>query len=86
VTLRLRAPIKSILHNAEMDRKTYIAPIVEAYIPDATNAEKLALTADFWALFDTLYATFEATERFDSQPPEMVESKFGDGANPAPNL
>jgi hypothetical protein len=57
-----------------MDRETYIAPIVEAYIPDATHAEKLALTQEFWALFDTLYATFEASERFDSQTPNMVES------------
>jgi hypothetical protein len=69
-----------------MDRETYIAPIVEAYIPDATDTEKLALTAEFWALFDTLYATSEASSRFDSTPPEMVESGSGDGANPAPNL
>ncbi len=58
-----------------MDRETYIAPIVEAYIPDASYGEKLALTQEFWALFDAIYATFEAGERFDSQTPNMVESE-----------
>jgi hypothetical protein len=58
-----------------MDRETYIAPIVEAYIPDASYAEKLALTQEFWALFDTLYATFETSEGFDSLATHMVESE-----------
>jgi hypothetical protein len=58
-----------------MDRENYIAPIVEAYIPDASFEKKLALTQEFWALFDALYATFEATERFDSQAPKMVQSE-----------
>ena len=58
-----------------MDRETYIAPIVESYIPDASFEEKLALTGEFWALFDALYATFEVQERFDSLPKEMVESE-----------
>ena len=58
-----------------MDRETYITPIVEAYTPDASYGEKLALTQEFWALFDALYATFEASERFDSQAPKMVESE-----------
>jgi hypothetical protein len=58
-----------------MDRETYIAPIVEAYIPDASFAEKLALTQEFWALFDSLFSSFEASERFDSQAPKMVESE-----------
>ena len=58
-----------------MNRETYIAPIVEAYIPDASFEEKLALTHEFWALFDALYATFEIQERFDSLPREMVESE-----------
>jgi hypothetical protein len=57
-----------------MDRETYIAPIVEAYIPDASFAEKLALTQEFWGLFDALYSTFLESERFDSLRPEMVES------------
>jgi hypothetical protein len=58
-----------------MDRETYIAPIVEAYIPEALFEEKLALTQEFWALFDTLYATFEASERFDSEVYKMLESE-----------
>ena len=58
-----------------MDRETYIAPIVEAYIPEASFDEKLALTREFWALFDALYATFEASERFDLQATDMVESE-----------
>jgi hypothetical protein len=58
-----------------MNRDTYIAPIVEAYIPDASFEEKLALTHEFWRLFDALYLTFVARERFDSLPPDMVESE-----------
>jgi hypothetical protein len=54
---------------------SYIAPIVEAYIPDASVEEKLALTRDFWTLFQALYASFEAAERFDSNPSDMVESE-----------
>ena len=67
-----------------MDRETYIAPIVEAYIPDASYEEKLALTAEFWVLFDALYATFEASERFDSLPLKMVESDSRKEPNSAP--
>ncbi len=58
-----------------MERESYIAPIVEAYIPDGSFAEKLALTQEFWALFDALYAVFQQRERFDSQPLKMVESE-----------
>jgi hypothetical protein len=58
-----------------MDRETYIAPIVEAYIPDASHEEKLALTHEFWTLFDALYQSFEARERLDSQAVKMVESE-----------
>ena len=57
-----------------MDRETYIAPIVEAFIPDASFAEKLALTQEFWALFDCLYSPDQPPERFDSHPSKMVES------------
>lgn len=57
-----------------MDRETYIAPIVEAYIPEASFEEKLALTQEFWTLFDALYAVFEGRGRFDSEALEMVES------------
>ncbi len=84
VTVCLRGRRKAICHNGGMDRETYIAPIVEAYIPDASFEEKLALTHEFWALFDALYATFEANERFDSFEPNMVESESRDGANFAP--
>lgn len=57
-----------------MDRETYIAPIVESYIPEASFEEKLALTQEFWTLFDALYASFAARQRFDSQAQDMVES------------
>ena len=64
-----------LAHTVRMDRETYIAPIVEAYIPEASFEEKLALTQEFWALFDALYATLEASERFDSDQLKMVESE-----------
>lgn len=64
-----------LAHTVRMDRETYIAPIVEAYIPDADISEKLALTQEFWALFDALYAVLEGRARFDSQPSKMVESE-----------
>jgi hypothetical protein len=69
-----------------MDKETYIAPIVDAYIPDASFAEKLALTQEFWALFDALYATFESRQRFDSDPLKMVESESPKPAQAPPNL
>jgi hypothetical protein len=69
-----------------MDREIYIAPIVEAYIPNASFAEKLALTQEFWALFDALYATFEASQRFDSDPCKMVESESPKPAQSHQNL
>jgi hypothetical protein len=69
-----------------MDRETYIAPIVEAYIPDATHAEKLALTQEFWTLFDALYTTFQASERFDSEALKMVKSESPEPAQPQQNL
>ena len=68
-----------------MNRDTYIAPIVEAYVPDAEMPEKLAVTREFWAFFDALYSTFQDTQRFDSQPFKMVESDSRTGANPALN-
>lgn len=67
-----------------MDRETYIAPIVEAYIPDASYGEKLALTQEFWVLFDALYTVFRERERFDSRPLKMVESESRREANSAP--
>jgi hypothetical protein len=69
-----------------MDRATYIAPIVEAYIPDASIEEKLALTQEFWVLFDALYATFGTSERFDSQALKMVESESPEPAQSHQNL
>ena len=76
MTLCLRYTHPIIFHNIEMSRDTYIAPIVEAYMPDASFEEKLALTQEFWALFDVLYASFL---RFDSLPLPEVES---DSPNP----
>ena len=67
-----------------MNRETYIAPIVESYIPDATQAEKLALTREFWTLFDALYSVFQEGKRFDSLPAEMVESDSLELTKPAP--
>ena len=64
----------AFIHNVEMDRETYITPIVEAYIPDSSFAEKLVLTQEFWALFDCLNAQVQATKRFDSQGQKMVET------------
>ena len=83
MTKCLRVAMSVFAHNVRMDRETFIAPIVEAYIPDASFAEKLALTREFWALFDALYTTFEASERFDSLPTKMVESESRREANPA---
>jgi hypothetical protein len=70
----LRAEIFNNRHNGRMDRESYIAPIVESYIPEASFEEKLALTQEFWTLFDALYASFVARKRFDSQAQDMVES------------
>lgn len=75
VTKCLRAAIAALVDTIRMDRETYIAPIVEAYIPDASFEEKLALTHEFWALFDALYLTFQEQERFDSQGSKMLESE-----------
>ena len=69
-----------------MDRETYIAPIVESYIPDASFEEKLALTQEFWALFDALYATFNERQRFDSEASKMLESESPKPAEYPPNL
>jgi hypothetical protein len=67
-----------------MDRETYIAPIVEAYIPEASFEAKLALTQEFWSLFDALYATFEASRGFDSEARKMVESESLGLTKPTP--
>lgn len=58
-----------------MDRESYIAPIVEGYIPDASFAEKLALTRELWSLFDALYKSYLRQERFDSHMQGMIESE-----------
>ncbi len=71
-------------HNEAMDRETYIAPIVDAYIPDASFGEKLALTHEFWALFDALYTVFQQREGFDSRPLKMVESESRNWPNSLP--
>lgn len=67
-----------------MDRENYIAPIVDAYIPDASFAEKLALTRELWSLFDALWLLIEADHRFDSITANMVESDSRKEQTPAP--
>lgn len=68
-----------------MDRETYVAPIVEAYIPHANRAEQLALTAELLDLFDGLFALASLSERFDSIPTDMVESDSREKLISAPN-
>ena len=63
-----------------MDRETYIAPIVQAYIPDAETSEKLTLTGQFLDLFDKL-ANIKKTYRFDSPHAKMLESESDDRAD-----
>jgi hypothetical protein len=63
-----------------MDRETYIAPIVESYIPDAVADEKLALTGQLLDLFDKL-ANIKKTYRFDNANVEMIESESGHQAS-----
>ena len=65
-----------------MTRNTYIAPLVEAYIPGGSFEEKLALTREFWALFDALYANFERQERFDDQIEARLESESSNPPSP----
>lgn len=48
--------------------------LVEAYIPDAPEAEKQALVAELRELFDVLYQSFVEAERFDGIGPRMVDS------------
>lgn len=62
-----------------MDRETYIAPIVESYIPDAEPNEKLELTGQFLELFERL-ANIKKTYRFDSPHAKMLESESDDRA------
>ena len=58
-----------------MDRDSYIDPVVETHIPDATSDEKLAVMAEIWVFFDMLLERVEGRERFDSRPSQMVESE-----------
>ena len=57
-----------------MDKETYIAEIVEAYIPEATKEEKMALTNELWVLFETLYKISTRGDGFDSFTHNMLES------------
>lgn len=57
-----------------MDRDNYIDPVVEGYMPEASDGEKLAVMAEIWAYFDMLLERVEAKERFDSFGAHMVES------------
>ena len=57
-----------------MDRDNYIDPVVEGYMPGASDGEKLAVMAEIWAYFDMLLERVEAQDRFDSIGAHMVES------------
>lgn len=74
VTFHLRARKVANRYTVQMDRDTYIAPIVDICMPDASHAEKLELTRELWELFDALFAVQAERERFDSITPRMVES------------
>ena len=86
VTFRLRAKPGSNVQTVLMDRENYIAPIVEAYIPNATHAEKLALSAELFSLFDALWRLTGSAARFDTLPLKMVESDSRTESNPASAL
>ena len=69
-----------------MKRDTYIAAIVEAYIPNADKAEKIALTKELWGLFDSLYKIYRSREGFDSSCSFMIESCEVIGTKPITNI
>jgi hypothetical protein len=80
VTECFRVSWRRIGQTVLMDRETYIAPIVESYIPDAVTDEKLALTGQFLDLFDKL-ANIKKSYRFDNANVEMIESESGHQAS-----
>jgi hypothetical protein len=80
VTLCLRVGLPIQVQTVPMDRDSYIASIVEAYIPEASFEEKLALTQEFWGLFGAL-ARIQNLHRFDNNCPEMLESESDDQSN-----
>jgi hypothetical protein len=84
VTFRLRGKEQALCHNDDMENENYIAPIVEAYIPDANYEEKIALTVEFLGLFDALDAVRTNYPRFDSLDAGVVESKSRKEPNSAP--
>jgi hypothetical protein len=85
VTSCLRAAHQRIGQTVRMDRETYIAPIVESYMPDASREKQVALTQELWALFDALYTVYLDTARFDSVGANMVESDSREKLISAPN-
>jgi hypothetical protein len=74
VTGCLRAERQAIGQTVRMDRDSYIDPVVEGYMPEANDGEKLAVMAEIWAYFDMLLERVETRERFDSFGAHMVES------------
>jgi hypothetical protein len=74
VTFRLRGKERALCHNDDMENENYIAPIVEIYIPDASHEEKLALTAEFFSLFDVLDVVRTNYTRFDTLDADVVKS------------
>jgi hypothetical protein len=57
-----------------MPEKNPTRDLVEAYMPDAPEAEKEALVTELRELFDVLYQSFVESERFDGMAGGMVDS------------
>jgi hypothetical protein len=74
VTNCLRVGLRGIGQTVRMDRDSYIDPVVEDYMPDASDSEKLAVMAEIWVYFDMLLERVDKRERFDSSRPNMIES------------
>jgi hypothetical protein len=53
---------------------SYISPLVEARIPNASCAEKRAAQQRLWDLFDALYAVYLRLEREGALPLPMTNS------------
>lgn len=55
-------------------RDTYIAPLIEEIMPNATVDERHAAQAHLWSLFDAIYAVTERLEREQRFP--LTDDKF----------
>lgn len=45
------------------ERDTYVSPLIEAHMPNASLEEKLAAQLKLWMFFDALYVVYERMER-----------------------